>query len=111
MIVRDFREVAASSSGDAEGVELRWVISRNDGAPNFAMRVIEVQPGRSTPLHQHEWEHEVFVIEGQGVVRGAEGDRPIHYGSVVFVPGNETHQFINEGAEVLRFLCLIPHLA
>ena len=76
MIVRDFREVAANPSGEAEGVAMRWVIAKNDGAPNFAMRVVEVQPGGSTPHHQHEWEHEVFVIEGQGVVRGSQGDRP-----------------------------------
>jgi len=110
MLVRDFREVEANSAGDAEGVDLRWVISKSDGAPNFAMRVLEVHPGRATPHHQHEWEHEVFVIEGQGLVRGSQGDRPIHYGSVVFVPGNEMHQFVNQGSEVLRFLCLIPHL-
>ncbi len=110
MIVRDFREVPASAAGDAEGVGLRWVISKSDGAPNFAMRVVEVQPGRATPLHKHAWEHEVFVIEGQGVVRGNEGDRPIQYGSVIFMPCNETHQFVNQGSEVLRFLCLIPHL-
>lgn len=90
---------------------MRWVIAKNDGAPNFAMRVVEVQPGGSTPHHQHEWEHEVFVIEGQGVVRGSQGDRPIRYGSVVFVPGNEMHQFVNPGSEILRFLCLIPHPA
>ena len=111
MIVRDFREVAANAPGEAEGVGLRWVISKNDGAPNFAMRVIEVQPGCATARHRHEWEHEVFVIEGQGIVRGSEGDRPIQYGSVVFVPGNELHQFANQGSEVLRFLCLIPHPA
>ncbi len=111
MIVRDFREVEAKASGDAEGVGLRWVITRNDGAPHFAMRVIEVQPGCATPRHQHAWEHEVFVIEGQGVVRGSEGERPIQYGSVVFVPGNELHQFANQSSEVLRFLCLIPHPA
>ncbi len=42
---------------------------------------------------------------------GNEGHRPIQYGSVVFVPGDELHQFANQGSEVLRFLCLIPHPA
>ncbi len=111
MIVRDYREVEGAPSEGVDGVVLRWVITKDDGAPNFAMRVIEVQPGCSTPHHQHEWEHEVFVIGGKGVVRGSQGDRSIQQGSVVFVPGNETHQFVNQGDEVLRFLCLVPHRA
>jgi len=109
MIVRDFKEVAAQPSGEAAGVSLRWVISQADGAPNFAMRVLEVEPGCATPYHQHEWEHEVFVIEGQGAVRWSGGEQALRYGSVVFVPGGEMHQFINRGSELLRFLCLIPH--
>ena len=109
MIVRHYQEVAADPAGDADGVGLRWVIGKNEGAPNFAMRIIEVQPGCATPHHQHEWEHEVFVIEGQGLVRGSQGDRPVEYGSVVFVPGNEPHQFVNKGDKVLRFICVIPN--
>ncbi|MEK7407814.1 MAG: cupin domain-containing protein [Acidobacteriota bacterium] len=109
MIVRDWQDVEAKGSGEAEGVSLRWVIAAEDGAPNFAMRVIEVQPGRATPHHQHAWEHEVFVLSGAGAVRGDEGERPLTHGTVVFVAGAELHQFVNTGAEVLRFLCLVPH--
>jgi quercetin dioxygenase-like cupin family protein len=109
MIVRDFKEVEEKQSEDAQGVTLRWVIAKEDGAPHFAMRVIEVQKGCATPFHTHQWEHEVFVLAGKGVVKGKEGERPIREGAVVFVPGNETHQFVNTGDGVLRFICLIPH--
>lgn len=109
MIVRDYRDADLRASEDVEGVTMRWVIRKEDGAPHFAMRVIEVQPGRATPHHQHCWEHEVFVLSGQGVVWGKDGERPIREGSVVFVPGEETHQFLNTGSQVLRFICLIPH--
>ena len=110
MIVRDYRDVEPKPSEGAAGASIRWVISKADGAPNFAMRVIEVQPGCATPHHSHAWEHEVFVLDGEGVVKGAEGDRTIGPGSVVFVPGDEMHQFVNAGGGVLRFLCLIPHV-
>ena len=109
MIVKDYREVEAQSSSDAAGVALRWVVARNDGAPRFAMRVIEVQPGCATPHHQHWWEHEVFVLGGKGVVKGGSQERPIQEGSVVFMPGDEMHQFVNTGDEVLRFICMVPH--
>lgn len=109
MLVRDYREVNADTSQDTPGVGIRWVVGENDGAPRFAMRVIEVQPGRSTPHHQHWWEHEVFILSGRGVVKGGGRERPISEGSVVFMPGNEMHQFTNTGDEVLRFICMVPH--
>ena len=90
------------------GVLKRDVITAGDGAPNFCMRVFEVEPGSSTPSHAHDWEHEVFVLAGQGVVEGAGGETPIGAGSVVFIAPNEHHCFINKGSEMLRFICLIP---
>lgn len=109
MIVKDQNDVEPQVAEGLEGVSLRWVIGKQDGAPRFAMRVFEVQPGKATPHHQHWWEHEVYVLAGNGIVKGAEGDRPIKEGSVVFVPGDEMHQFVNTGDEVLRFICAIPH--
>jgi quercetin dioxygenase-like cupin family protein len=104
--VRDFREVAAQPA--VEGVTMRVVIGPEEGAPVFNMRVFEVQPGHNTPHHSHWWEHEVFVLAGQGVVNTEQGDQPISHGCTVFVPGGEMHQFRNTGDDVLRFICLVP---
>jgi quercetin dioxygenase-like cupin family protein len=104
--VRDFRDVEAQPV--LEGVTMRVVIGPEEGAPFFNMRLFEVQPGRASPHHSHWWEHEVFVLSGQGVVKTAEGDIAIEHGSTVLVPGGEMHQFQNTGDGVLRFLCLVP---
>jgi len=90
------------------GVLKREVINAKDGAPNFCMRVFEVEPGSSTPSHSHDWEHEVFVLAGEGVVEGAGGRTTISPGSVIFVAPNEHHCFINAGDQTLRFICVIP---
>ncbi len=95
-------------SEELPGVFKRDIITAGDGAPNFCMRVFEVEPGSSTPSHAHGWEHEVFVLAGEGVVEGAKGKTPIGTGSVVFIAPNEHHCFINTGGETLRFICLIP---
>ena len=92
----------------ADGVEIRWLISKEDGAPNFAMRMFEIQPGGHTPYHQHPHEHEVFVVAGHGVVVDEGKERPIGPEDVVFVPGGTTHNFKSTGGSVLRILCLIP---
>ncbi len=90
------------------GVVKREVINVDDGAPNFCMRVFELEPGASTPSHSHGWEHEVFVLSGRGVAVGEQGETQIAKGSVVFVPPNEHHCFINSSNEILRFICVIP---
>ncbi len=104
-----YRQVPAEPVAGLEGVTIRWVISQNDGAPHFAMRVFELQPGSGSPHHRHAWEHEVFILAGKGVLRIEEGEHPLEPGTAVFVPEGMVHQFYNDGDQVLRFLCLIPH--
>jgi len=90
------------------GVVKREVACADKGAPNFCMRVFDVEPGAFTPSHEHPWEHEVYVLSGRGVVVSKEGETQIAKDSVVFIPPNEHHCFINSGKEILRFICVIP---
>ena len=90
-------------------VKVRWLISNKDGAPNFAMRFFEIQPNGYTPLHQHDWEHEVFILDGAGITRNKEKEESLHPGDVIYIPAMEWHQFLNTGSDPLKFLCLIPH--
>ena len=95
----------------ASGCRVRWLIGQKDGAPNFAMRQFEVAPGGHTPRHLHPYEHEVFVLEGEGIVVEGETQHPLRAGDVVFVRPGEIHQFRNAGHQPLRFLCLVPNSA
>jgi quercetin dioxygenase-like cupin family protein len=90
-------------------IKVRWVISRKDGAANFAMRVFEILPDGYTPLHQHDWEHEVFIIEGEGITKDKTSEKKFNQGDVLFIPPMEWHQFVNTGDKLLKFLCLIPY--
>ena len=107
MVIKKHLDVAASE--EMPGVMKRDVISAADGAPNFCMRVFELQPGASTPYHNHPWEHEVYLIDGEGVVVSEEGESPIGSESVVFVPENEQHCFRNTGKDKMHFVCVIPN--
>ena len=109
--VKHYTDVLEQQAEGLEGVTVRWVITEEDGAPHFAMRVFDVQAGRATPYHRHWWEHEVYVLEGEGVAVQEDGETPIGAGSVILVPGNEMHRFRNTGSGVLRFICLIPHMS
>ncbi len=92
-----------------QGTAVRWLISDKDGAKNFAMRVFTIQPGGNTPHHQHDWEHEIFVLEGNGVLRSGEKREPLRPGDFIFIKPGKMHQMRNESGKVFRVLCLIPY--
>jgi quercetin dioxygenase-like cupin family protein len=106
MKLRHYRQVEAEE--ETPGVAMRTVIGSKDGARHFAMRVFDLQPDSSTPLHKHNWEHEVLIVAGQGLVRSAEGERTIGADDVVYVAPGEPHSFANTGSGTLRFVCCIP---
>jgi quercetin dioxygenase-like cupin family protein len=92
----------------ASKVKVRWLITKEMGAPNFAMRLFEVETSGYTPLHTHPWEHEVFVLEGEGQLFDGEKSTPFKAQDVIFIKADERHQFKNSGKIELKFLCLIP---
>jgi len=102
-------ELKKPAEQGVKDVKLRWLISKKDGAKNFAMRLFEIQPGGYTPLHQHNWEHEVFIVEGSGISKDETNKTCFKQGDIFFVPPMEWHQFLNTGKETLKFICLIPY--
>jgi quercetin dioxygenase-like cupin family protein len=110
MKITHYADVKADpvTTEDAKGVTIRLLITKNDGAPNFAMRLFEIAPGGRTPLHTHTNEHEVFALEGEGSVWRDGRDVPLSPGTAVFVPGGERHCFKNSGGGAFKFLCLVP---
>jgi quercetin dioxygenase-like cupin family protein len=91
-----------------KGVQMRLMVGRADGAPNFAMRHFTVEPGGHTPHHRHNYEHEVFILEGQGRAEHDGEFRDIRAGDVLMIEPNKLHQFVNTGSAPMKFLCLVP---
>ena len=92
----------------ARGVSIRWLVTKEE-APIFAMRQFTIEPGGHTPLHSHEWEHEIYILSGKGHVHLGDSPRAISPGMVALVPGGLEHQFLADEDEELIFLCLIPN--
>lgn len=90
-----------------KGIRMAVMVGRSDGAPNFALRAFDVEPGGHSPRHQHDYEHEVYVVEGGGEVLLEGAYRPLRSGDVVYVPANHEHHF-RAGDRGMKFLCLIP---
>ncbi len=90
------------------GVVLREIFTAT-GAPTFALRHFEVAVGCAAHSHFHPWEHEVYILEGEGEIVGEDGATPFHAGDCCYTAPNELHQFRNTGTTPLRFLCAIPN--
>ena len=109
MKIVHYQEVEPEKAEEgASKLKVRWLITKEMGAENFAMRMFEVEPGGHSPFHSHPWEHEVFILNGEGLVVGEGRERKFRAGNVVFIPPNEKHQFKNNSEKTIKFLCLVP---
>lgn len=109
MLIRnidDVRETPVEMEG-VEGAQMAVMVGRADGAPNFALRSFRIEPAGHSPRHSHDYEHEVYVVDGSGEVLLEGAYRALRRGDVVYVPANQEHQF-RAGEQGLRFLCLVP---
>jgi len=111
MKIFDYHDVKADDvvNGSSK-LKVRWLIAKEMGAENFAMRLFEMDVGGYSPHHQHEWEHEVFILKGQGRVIGEKEEQNFSEGDVIFIPKGERHQLRNIGDQSVHFLCLIPYI-
>ena len=92
-----------------EAVTKQVLLSQSDGAPHFTMRRFEIEPEGFSFYHTHDFEHEIYVLSGDGVVRSDDSETPIHQDMAILVAPNEIHQFINRGQTKLIFICVVPN--
>lgn len=94
----------------AKQVTIRRLIDTPDGADRFLMSMFELGRGGATPPHEHEWEHEIYVLSGSlrlelPAERRAVALRP---GDVVFIPRGEPHGLATGPDETARLLLVAP---
>jgi quercetin dioxygenase-like cupin family protein len=105
--LNDVDKMEATEDG-ARGAGLRWMLGPKDDMPNFFLRVVELEPGGQSMHHKHDYEHEVYVLEGSGELAGEAQSLPLEPGYAGYVPPNEIHQFRNTGDTMMKFICVIP---
>jgi quercetin dioxygenase-like cupin family protein len=95
-------------AADVKGVTAKVLVGPAEEAPDFRIRYFRVAPGGCTSLDQHPHDHGVFILHGRASVRLGEEEVEVGPRDVVYVPGDEVHQFRTLGDEPLGFLCVIP---
>ena len=100
-------EDAPVTEESSKGARIKWLINDKDGAPTFLMRHFTIEANGFTPFHNHDWEHEVYILEGDGNVRYEEREERIRPGDAILIPPSKKHQF-RAGSNGLKFICLVP---
>jgi len=91
------------------GAYNRYLLVKEDGCPNYALRLSEIEPNGHTSYHAHEEEHEYYFLEGKGVVVDQNKvEHIVEPGDAVYIPQKQKHQVKNTGKNVLKFICTIP---
>lgn len=92
----------------AERATRQVLIGPDEQALHFHLRYFAVQPGGHTSLDQHAHDHGVYVLHGRARLLLGDEQHEIGVGDVVYIPGDEIHQFVAIGAEPFGFLCVVP---
>ncbi|GLY17100.1 cupin [Kineosporia sp. NBRC 101677] len=60
------------------------------------------QEGRGLPLHSHNVEESVIILEGLATAQIGDDHFDLEVGDATWVPANVPHRFFNRGAGVMR---------
>jgi mannose-6-phosphate isomerase-like protein (cupin superfamily) len=71
------------------------------GAP-FSAYFVTAKPGQGPPLHTHPYVELELTLEGTGTMTVGDDTRDVNAGSIVVIPANTPHRFVNSGSGVLR---------
>jgi S-methyl-1-thioxylulose 5-phosphate methylthiotransferase len=101
------RAYGPENSG-ANNATRQVLVGSDENSPNFHMRYFAVQPGGHTSLDHHAHEHGVYILHGRARLLLEKNEYELNAGDVVYIAGNEVHQFFASGQEPFGFLCIVP---
>lgn len=105
MYIVNSASVKVNSLVSGKGVTVRYLLHAAVGAKRIQLRLFTVEPGGYTPLESHKHEHEIYILRGNLLLRGKEGENNVGPGNAIFIASMEPHQFSNPFEEPAEFLC------
>ena len=88
-VIRNYQSVDRSGGGPIR------LISVDDNPVTCTMTYSIVEPGKTSSHHIHPWEHEVYILEGSGVLVCDGKEYPVKEGDGMLIPGNVDHYTLN----------------
>ena len=84
------------------------ILNSTDGVPTVISLYHDHHPGDSSKHHSHDWEHQVYITRGKGILWVDEIEYPITEGDFILVPPGCTHHFKNTGNKILSRITFNP---
>lgn len=82
---------------DADGKVLEGIVgkagvagTKKDGT-EIGADFVKMSPGTQFPLHEHDGDHEIYFISGNGFVHIDGKDVPVRAGNAIHIPGEYPH--------------------
>jgi len=94
-------EVEAFDRGNGVAT-IPYVGKWNSEVTTVTTGVTSFAPGTAIPLHTHNVEESVLVLEGEATAVIGEESFELEAGDATWVPGEVPHRFINRGAGRMR---------
>ncbi len=91
------------------GVTAQLLVSTELGAEGLTSGITSFAPGSALPIHTHNCDEQVSVIEGSAVAEVGDESFPLEPFDTTFVPQGIAHRFRNSGETVMRILWSYPH--
>ena len=93
--------------------DTRWRTVADSGAPGGARADVGVilermAPGDRIPLHRHDVDEAIIIVEGHGTYHLDGAEQAIGTGDVVFVPAGATHGTVNDSDAPLHLHAFYP---
>ncbi len=107
-LVRRADDIDYEAVDAAEGLRKGVLLAEDHGAPHFAIRRFELEPGAEVPKHTNDVEHEQYVLAGEYVVGIDDDEVTVGPGDSLLIPAGVVHWYRNEGSERGAFLCAVP---
>lgn len=86
------------------GVETVPLAGRRQGAQNISTGITRFPAGASIPLHTHNVEEAVTLLEGEGTAEIDGKLVPVKPWDTTYVPAGVPHRFINSGSGRMSIL-------
>lgn len=89
-------------------VTMKQLAGKEDGAEKTALHEIRILKRGRTSVHSHNWQHQMFVTSGQGVLLTRGKSIAIAKGDVLVIHRGEAHGFEQRGRGPLVMLTVTP---
>jgi quercetin dioxygenase-like cupin family protein len=89
------------------GLLHRTVAGPLQGFGSMEVWVQTVEPGAATPVHRHDCEEAIVILEGRGVLVMGGEEEAFGPGTTLVIPRDEVHQLKCTGPSAIRLVAAL----